>query len=100
MGRRKKCEQIKRTNNVMVRFTDAEYGHNGSGNIHVHIIINSLRKLDIEPQSYTTRSIDCKAGYKHHLTKDYAMLSASVSLVSCSFSSPRCFIWSLSCSMA
>lgn len=40
-------------------------GHNGSGNIHVHIIINSLRKLDIEPQSYTTRSIDCKAGYKH-----------------------------------
>ena len=25
MGRRKKCEQIKRTNNVMVRFTDAEY---------------------------------------------------------------------------
>lgn len=46
-------------------------GHNGSGNIHVHIIINSLRKLDIEPQSYTTRSIDCQAGYKHHLTKDY-----------------------------
>ena len=29
-----------------------------------------------------------------------AMLSASVSLVSWSFSSPRCFIWSLSCSMA
>lgn len=25
MGRRKKCEQIKRTNNVMVRFIDAEY---------------------------------------------------------------------------
>lgn len=25
MGRRKKCEQIKRTNNVMLRFTDAEY---------------------------------------------------------------------------
>lgn len=25
MGRRKKCEQIKRTNNVMVRFTDVEY---------------------------------------------------------------------------
>lgn len=28
------------------------------------------------------------------------MLSASVSLVSWSFASPRCFIWSLSCSMA
>lgn len=26
-------------------------GHNGSGNIHVHIIINSLRKLDVEQQS-------------------------------------------------
>lgn len=46
-------------------------GHNGSGNIHVHIIINSLRKLDIEPPPHTTRTIDCKAGYKHHLTKDY-----------------------------
>ena len=46
-------------------------GHNGSGNIHVHIIINSLRKLDIESQPFTTRNIDCQAGYKHHLTKDY-----------------------------
>ena len=33
--------------------------------------INSLRKSDIEPQTYTERPIDCKAGYKHHLTKDY-----------------------------
>lgn len=24
-------------------------GHNGSGNIHVHIVINSLRKLDVPP---------------------------------------------------
>lgn len=46
-------------------------GHNGSGNIHVHIIINSLRKFDTEPQLYTDRSIDCKAGYKHHLTNNY-----------------------------
>lgn len=46
-------------------------GHNGSGNIHVHIIINSLRKLDIAPQPHTDRSIDCKAGYKHHLTKNH-----------------------------
>lgn len=46
-------------------------GHNGSGNIHVHIIINSLRKFDTEPQPYTDRSIDCKAGYKHHLTNNY-----------------------------
>ena len=25
-------------------------GHNGSGNIHVHIVINSIRKYDTEPQ--------------------------------------------------
>ena len=35
-------------------------GNNGTGNIHTHIIINSLRKLDIEPQTYTERPIDCK----------------------------------------
>ena len=46
-------------------------GHNGSGNIHVHILINSLRKLDVLPQPFMERPIDCKAGYKHHLTKDY-----------------------------
>ena len=46
-------------------------GKNGTGNIHTHIIINSLRKFDIDPQPFTERPIDCKAGYKHHLTKDY-----------------------------
>ena len=46
-------------------------GHNGSGNIHVHIVINSLRKLNVPKQPFMERPIDCKAGYKHHLTKDY-----------------------------
>ncbi len=46
-------------------------GHNGSGNIHVHIAINSLRKNDIEPQDFAERPCDIKAGYKHHLTNDY-----------------------------
>lgn len=46
-------------------------GHNGSGNIHVHIVINSLRKLDVPQQSFMERPIDCKAGYKHHVTNDY-----------------------------
>ena len=46
-------------------------GHNGSGNIHVHIVINSLRKLDVPKQSFMERPIDCKAGHKPHLTKDY-----------------------------
>ena len=46
-------------------------GHNGSGNIHVHIVINSLRKLDVPKQSFMERPIDCKAGYKHHVTNEY-----------------------------
>ncbi|MCD7717271.1 MAG: relaxase/mobilization nuclease domain-containing protein [Lachnospiraceae bacterium] len=64
-------------------------GNNGSGNIHSHIIINSLRKLDVEQQEFMERSplplrsalngcpldiqrpCDSRAGYKHHLTKDY-----------------------------
>lgn len=44
-------------------------GHNHSGNIHVHIVINSLRKLDVEPQEATERLCDCKAGFKHHQTR-------------------------------
>lgn len=46
-------------------------GHNESGNIHVHIIFNSVRKLDVEKAPYMEREIDCRAGYKHHLTKGY-----------------------------
>ena len=46
-------------------------GHNGSGNIHVHIVINSLRKLDVPPQPFMERPIDSKAGYKHHVTNEY-----------------------------
>ena len=46
-------------------------GHNESGNIHVHIIFNSIRKLDVEKEPYMEREIDCRAGYKHHLTKGY-----------------------------
>ena len=46
-------------------------GHNGSGNIHCHIIINSLRKLDVERQTFMEREIDSRAGYKHNLTRSY-----------------------------
>lgn len=46
-------------------------GNNKSGNIHVHIVINSLRKFDVERQSFMERPCDSLAGYKHHLTKDY-----------------------------
>lgn len=46
-------------------------GHNRSGNIHVHIVINSLRKLDVERQPFMERDYDYRAGYKHHQTRQY-----------------------------
>lgn len=46
-------------------------GHNRSGNIHVHIVINSLRKFDVERQPFMDRDYDCRAGYKHHQTRHY-----------------------------
>lgn len=49
-------------------------GHNGSGNIHVHIVINSVRKYNTEPQPYMEFDRDSKAGYKHHLSDRYSYL--------------------------
>ena len=46
-------------------------GHNGSGNIHVHIVINSLRKYNVERKDFMERVCDSHAGYKHHVTKNY-----------------------------
>ena len=46
-------------------------GHNRSGNIHVHIVINSLRKLDVEHQDFMERDYDHRAGYKHHQTRKH-----------------------------
>ena len=46
-------------------------GHNGSGNIHVHIVINSVRKYDSDSQPYMEFDRDSKAGYKHHLSDRY-----------------------------
>lgn len=46
-------------------------GHNGSGNIHVHIVINSLRKNDVKRQDFMERDCDSRAGNKHHLTNNY-----------------------------
>ena len=45
-------------------------GHNSSGNIHVHIVINSLRKFDVERQDFMERSNDSRAGFKHHQTRE------------------------------
>ena len=46
-------------------------GHNESGNIHVHIVINSLRKYDIPWEPYMEFDCESKAGYKHHLSTAY-----------------------------
>ena len=46
-------------------------GSNESGNIHVHIVINSLRKFDVEHQVFMERPCDSRAGNKHHLTNNY-----------------------------
>ena len=45
-------------------------GHNSAGNIHVHIVINSIRAVDVKMQEFMERACDAKAGYKHHVTKD------------------------------
>ena len=47
-------------------------GHNHSGNIHVHIVINSLRIEDAPQKPYMDRPADWKAGTKHRCT-DAAM---------------------------
>ena len=43
-------------------------GNNHTGNIHTHIVINSLRKYDVERKPFMENGRDCLAGYKHHLT--------------------------------
>ncbi|MCF0133322.1 MAG: relaxase/mobilization nuclease domain-containing protein, partial [Blautia sp.] len=55
---------------LVVTHTD---GHNNSGNIHTHIVINSVRKKDVEIQEFMERDYDHMAGYKHHQTR--ALLS-------------------------
>ena len=47
-------------------------GHNRSGNIHVHIVINSLRIEDVPLLPYMDRPADTRAGCKHRCT-DAAM---------------------------
>ena len=47
-------------------------GHNHSGNIHVHIVINSLRIEEVPLLPYMDRPADTRAGCKHRCT-DAAM---------------------------
>ena len=49
-------------------------GHNSAGNIHVHIVINSLRKFDVPTTLIENNPLlaerpgDALAGHKHHVT--------------------------------
>lgn len=43
-------------------------GHNSAGNIHVHIVFNSVRKFNVEKQAFMERDGDALAGHKYHET--------------------------------
>ena len=43
-------------------------GHNHSGNIHVHIVLNSLRIYEVPLLPYMDRPADTREGYKHRCT--------------------------------
>lgn len=50
---------------LIVTHTD---GNNNSGNIHTHIVINSVRKNTVERKAYMTQPHDHEAGFKHRST--------------------------------
>lgn len=53
---------------LVVTHTD---GGNHSGNIHTHIVINSVRKYSVERQPYMDKPHEEMAGYKHRSTKRF-----------------------------
>ena len=58
-------------------------GHNSAGNIHVHIVINSVRALDVEMQDFMERPCDAKAGYKHHVTDNLLAYLKQETMIMC-----------------
>ena len=53
---------------LIVTHTD---GHNGSGNIHTHIVINSVRKEAVKRLPYMDKPHEEIAGYKHRSTNKF-----------------------------
>lgn len=53
---------------LVVTHTD---GTNHSGNIHTHIVINSVRKYNVQRESYMSQPHDHEAGYKHRSTDKF-----------------------------
>ncbi len=52
---------------LLVTHTD---GHNHSGNIHTHMVLNSVRKGNVAWQDFMERPADALAGYKHHQSRE------------------------------
>ncbi len=46
-------------------------GHNSAGNIHVHVVLNSVRKNPAMRQDFMERECDTLAGNKHHVTNAF-----------------------------
>ena len=46
-------------------------GHNSAGNIHCHIVINSVRKMDVAREDFMERPGDSVAGNKHHCSDHF-----------------------------
>ena len=46
-------------------------GHNSAGNIHCHIVINSVRKLDVQREDFMILPGDHLAGRKHHCSNQF-----------------------------
>lgn len=53
---------------LVVTHTD---GHNASGNVHTHIVINSVQKYSAEREPYMSQPHDHEAGYKHRSTNKF-----------------------------
>lgn len=53
---------------IVVTHTD---GHHESGNIHTHIVINSVRKNTARREAYMTQLHDHEAGFKHRSTDKF-----------------------------
>ena len=53
---------------LIVTHTD---GHNGSDNIHIHIVINSIRKYAVYLQNYMDKTHEHEARFKHRSTTKF-----------------------------
>ena len=65
---------------LVVTHTD---GHNESGNIHTHIVINSVRKTAVERQPYMDKPHEEAAGYKHRSTDKFMNTSKKTIMDRC-----------------